>query len=87
MLLVVEVAETSVDYDRNTKIPLYARAGLPEAWLVSLADRWIEVYREPSPVGYLSMRKALPGTRLASQAFPDADLAVSEVVLREKAVT
>jgi len=80
ILLVVEVAESSVDYDRDTKIPLYARAGIPEAWLVSLADRWFEVYQEPSPVGYLSMRRVLPGASVAPQAFPDAAVAVSEIL-------
>jgi Uma2 family endonuclease len=80
ILLVVEVAESSLDYDRTVKMPLYARAGIREAWLVSLIDRWIEVYTEPSPVGYLSMRKALPGASLAPQALPDAAVAVSEVV-------
>ncbi len=80
VLLVVEVAETSVDYDRNVKMPLYARVGIPEAWLVALADKWIEVYQEPSPVGYLSMRRVLPGASLASQAFPDAAVAVSEIL-------
>ena len=80
ILLIVEVAESSLDYDRAIKMPLYARAGIREAWLVSLVDRWIEVYQEPSPVGYLSMRKALPGTSLAPQAFSNAAVAVSEVV-------
>ena len=80
VLLVVEVADTSIGYDRDVKIPLYARAGIPEAWLVSLPSKWFEVYREPSPAGYLSMRRVLPGSTLAAQAFPDAALAVSEVV-------
>ncbi|HEY4688929.1 MAG TPA: Uma2 family endonuclease [Anaerolineae bacterium] len=80
VLLVVEVAETSASYDRDVKMPLYARAGIPEAWLVSLADQWIEVHQEPSPAGYLSMRKALPGSSVAPQALPDAALAVSEIL-------
>ena len=80
VLLVVEVADTSIDYDRDVKMRLYAQAGIPEAWLVSLPDRWIEVYAEPSPVGYLSMRRALPGTSIAPQAFSDAALAVSDVL-------
>ena len=80
VLLVVEIAETSVDYDRNMKMRLYARAGVPEAWLVSLPDQWIEVYQDPSPVGYLSMRRVLPGASVAPQAFPDAAVAVSEIL-------
>ena len=80
VLLVVEVSETSASYDRDVKMPLYARAGIAEAWLVSLGDKWIEVYSEPSPRGYLSIRRVLPGSLLAPQAFPDAVLAVSEVL-------
>jgi hypothetical protein len=80
VLLVVEVAETSASYDRELKMPLYARAGIAEAWLVSLPDKWIEVYTEPTPAGYLSMRKSLPGSTLAPQAFPDTPLAVSDIV-------
>ena len=80
VLLVIEVAATSLEYDRAVKLPLYGRAGIAEAWLVSVPDQWIEVYTEPSPAGYLSMRKALPGSSVAPQALPDAALAVSEVL-------
>ena len=52
VFLVVEVADTTGEDDRKRKIPLYARAGLPEAWIVDIdADR-IEVYRQPGPDGY-----------------------------------
>lgn len=45
--LVVEVAETSLSYDRDVKVPLYAQAGVPEAWVVDLAAGTIEVYASP----------------------------------------
>ncbi len=80
VLLVVEVADTSVGFDRDVKIPMYARAGVGEVWLVTLVDKWIEVYREPTPQGYLSMRRALPGAMLAPQAFPDDALAVGDII-------
>jgi len=80
VLLIVEVAETSVEYDRNVKVPLYARAGIPEAWLVSLPDRWIEVYREPSALGYKSIRRAMPGETMSPLAFPDVSLDVGEIL-------
>lgn len=44
VLLIVEVAYTSLAYDRETKLPLYAEAGIPEAWLVDLTTDAIEVY-------------------------------------------
>ena len=46
-LLVVEVAGDSLRLDRQTKAALYARAGIPEYWIVSLADSTVEVYRNP----------------------------------------
>lgn len=48
-VLVVEVAEFSLDFDRRHKGSLYARAGLPEYWIVNLVDRTLEVYRIPTP--------------------------------------
>lgn len=46
-LLVIEIADTSLGYDRKTKGPLYARAGIAEYWIVNLVDGIVEVYREP----------------------------------------
>ncbi len=56
VFLVVEVAETSSDYDRQVKIPLYARWGISEAWLVDLEADRVEVYRSPAPEGYRDVR-------------------------------
>ena len=52
VLLVVEVADTSLAYDRGTKAPLYARHGIPELWIVDLGGERVEVHREASPSGY-----------------------------------
>jgi Uma2 family endonuclease len=46
LLLVVEVADSSLRYDRETKLPIYASAGIPEYWIVNLADRCVEVYTQ-----------------------------------------
>ncbi len=43
----IEVADTSLAYDRDEKLPAYGRAGIPEVWLVNLADESIELYRDP----------------------------------------
>ncbi len=51
-LLVIEVADTSLDYDRSRKLPLYARHGIAEVWLFDLEGRQLEVWRDPSPEGY-----------------------------------
>jgi Uma2 family endonuclease len=76
VLLVIEVADSSLAYDRGAKMPLYAQAGIAEAWIVNLIDRWIEVYRDPSPAGYTTLLKILPGRAIAPQAFADVVVAV-----------
>ncbi len=48
-LLIVEVADTSLDYDREWKAGVYARAGVPEYWIINLIDRHVELYRNPEP--------------------------------------
>lgn len=80
VLLVVEVAETSADVDREVKVPLYARAGVPEVWLVDLAGEGIEVYRQPSPQGYQQVQRLRRGQSVASQVFPDLELSVGDVL-------
>lgn len=52
VLLVIEVAESSLAYDRDVKLPLYARHGIPEAWLVDLDGRRLERYAQPQADGY-----------------------------------
>ena len=69
-MLIVEVADTSLAHDRYTKAPLYGRAGIPEYWIVDLNGERIEVYREPSPAGYRTLRYFPRGESL-SPAFAD----------------
>ncbi len=52
VLLVIEVAESSVTYDREVKLPLYAAHGIPETWLVDLQADRLDIHREPSAGGY-----------------------------------
>ncbi len=52
VLLLIEVSDTTLHFDRSIKIPLYAKNGVPEVWLVNLNDSTVEIYREPSPEGY-----------------------------------
>ena len=54
VLLVVEIADTTLAFDTGTKIPLYARAGIAEAWVVDLQERAVRVFRDPSASGYRS---------------------------------
>ena len=80
VLLVIEVADESEEYDRQEKIPRYAAAGIPEAWLVALNRRTIEQYTEPRSDRYCSVRILEPGDLLASQSVPGVQLAVKEIL-------
>jgi Uma2 family endonuclease len=80
VLLVVEVAESSVEYDREIKVPLYAREGIPEVWLVDLESEAIEIYRSPSPEGYIEVQTLHRGAHLSSKSFPDVELLVQEIL-------
>lgn len=80
ILLVIEVADTSVEDDRARKIPLYARAGIRETWLVNLPGGVIGVYRDPGPDGYRDVRTLRRGQSLAPQAVPDLTLTADEIL-------
>jgi Uma2 family endonuclease len=80
VLLLVEVMEHSAAYDREVKVPLYARFGIPEVWLVDLEEEVVEVYQAPSPQGYQRAARFGRGDRLAPQAFPDLVLMVDEIL-------
>lgn len=69
VLLVVEVAESSVDTDRRYKVPLYAAAGIPEVWLVDLVERRIDICTEPDAGGYRHVREAAAGDVIAPLTF------------------
>lgn len=71
VLLVIEVSDTTLRYDRNVKLPLYARAGIKEAWIVDLPNKAIERHNDPSQTGYGRMQRVGPGKTLASEVFPD----------------
>lgn len=65
---------------RARKLPLYARAGIREVWLVDLPGRRVEVYRDPANGRYGTVRHALPGEMLAPRALPGAGLPVADLL-------
>jgi Uma2 family endonuclease len=79
-LLVVEAADTSLSYDRETKGPLYARAGIPAYWIVNLNDDRIEVYREPSLTGYRSIHIYVRGQSVSPAFAPDLVIEVDAIL-------
>jgi len=78
--LAVEVADTSLTYDRETKLPRYAEAGIPEAWLADLnADRF-EVHSEPGPDGYRKTVRFARSERVESAILPSLTFDAGEVL-------
>src|SRR5262249_2141162 len=80
VFLIIEVADASLPLERRLKIPLYARAGLTEAWVLDLQHALVHVYREPDPAGYQLVATARRGERLSPLAFPDRDLSVDALL-------
>jgi Uma2 family endonuclease len=78
--LLIEVAHSSVAFDREVKIPHYARAGISETWLVDLALQQVEIYRDPAPLGYREKNVSRRGKSIALQAFPETLTAVDELL-------
>src|SRR6266849_3842034 len=78
--LVIEVADTSVAADRAVKFPIYARAGVPEAWLLDMSMQRLEVHRQPTPDGYQDVGFLHRGESIAPQAFPQLVLAVDALL-------
>lgn len=80
VLLVIEVAETSVEYDRGVKIPLYAQAGIPEAWLVNLPKEIIEIYTQPKNGKYQKVQRLKRGKPLVSPTIAGLSLSVDDIL-------
>ena len=80
VMLVVEVADASLRYDRDIKVGLYARAGIPEAWLADLQNERVHVFTHPAPQGYRASRQLRRGERLTSQALPGVSFLVDDVL-------
>ena len=80
VLLLIEVADTSLRLDRRVKVPLYARVGIRETWLCDLVAAHVAVYREPVDGRYRSVRALARGETLAPTALPDVHVRVEELI-------
>lgn len=80
VLLLVEVADSSIDYDRQVKIPIYARAGIAEVWIVDLTRDCLTVYREPTGDGYGFQQDFDLGRWVAPLAFPDFEVSLDFIL-------
>jgi Uma2 family endonuclease len=80
VMLVIEVAESSLAYDRDVKLPRYAAAGIPEVWLVNLEAERVEVHRQPSPSGYQETFHAVRGDTLTVDNLMRAEIPISPIL-------
>lgn len=80
VLLVVEVSDTSLRYNRGDKLRTYARAGIPEVWIVNVGTREIERYTAPQGETHGQLATARPGESLASTSVPGIVILVTDVL-------
>ncbi len=85
-LLVIEISDTTLQFDRTHKASLYASAGIPEYWIVNLAERVLEVYREPAPMddapfraGYKLSRRTTQDETISPLFDPELKIPVKEL--------
>lgn len=80
VFLLIEVSDSTLDYDREEKLPAYGRAGVTEVWIVNLPDATLEIYREPHFAGYGSKAVLHAGEQAKPLAFPDVAVDVAELL-------
>jgi Uma2 family endonuclease len=79
VLLLIEVSDSSLAYDRGTKLALYARFSVPEVWIVDLLGAAVEVFREPKESAYASRERLTEGT-LAPALLPNIKIDVAALL-------
>ena len=77
VLLLIEVSDTTVEYDTRVKVPLYAQHGIPEVWVVDLSAEELVVYTAPAPTGYGSIRRYTKVDSVAASCVNSAPLPLS----------
>ena len=87
VLLVIEVAHSSLEYDRGIKAHIYGRSGVPETWVRNLPEDCIERFTEPGPDGYAQHTVHRRGETLVPVSMPDLELAVADLLPRPPAST
>ncbi|NCR60288.1 MAG: Uma2 family endonuclease [Microcystis aeruginosa LL13-06] len=78
--LIIEVSDSTIDYDRNTKISLYAEANIKEVWIINLKEECLEVYRHPLHGSYQNIQKYSINERVFITYFPDIEFTIAEIL-------
>jgi Uma2 family endonuclease len=79
--LIVEVADTSLAYDLDVKVPIYARCGIPEVWIVDVNARLLRVFRSPGEGGYREATARGADAAITPLAFPNARIALADLLI------
>jgi Uma2 family endonuclease len=79
-LLLIEVSDTTLSYDRGVKLPLYARAGIQEVWIVDLIGGVVERHTDPSGDGYRNSKQVRRREKIKSVALPELSFPVDAVL-------
>ena len=79
-LLAIEVAKSSLAYDREVKAHIYGQAGIPETWVLNLPEDCLERFTEPGPEGYARHAILHRGDTISLAALPDLELAVDDLL-------
>ena len=80
MLLIVEVADTSVEYDRDIKLPAYARSGVPKVWLADLSAATVTAHSDPANGVYRSVSAYQRGDSITPLHFPELSIQVTSIL-------
>ena len=78
--LIIEVSDSTLDYNRYTKIPLYAEANVQEVWIINLKEEYVEVYRHPLHGSYQNIQKYYRGESVFIESFPDIEFTIAEIL-------
>ena len=80
VLLIVEVADTSIDYDRDIKLPAYARSGMPEVWLADIPGEAVTAHTEPANGVYRAVNSYQRGDSMTPLHFPELSIQVTSIL-------
>lgn len=80
VLLIIEVSDTTLDYDQEVKVPLYAKAAIPEVWIINLPQSTIEIYTTPQTGLYRKAEFFKSGDPLVSSVFPELKISADQVL-------
>ncbi len=80
IFLLIEVSDSTLETDREIKIPLYAKHGILETWIINCNNQSLEVYRHPTPNNYQQKLTLFSGEKISCLSFPDEEFTVNEMM-------